>query len=71
VLSLPFQAVAVAVVSLDTQGFPDFQASLATILARAASPVSAVTQAFLVTAVYRATQVLAFLVSQAFLDSLA
>lgn len=47
VLSLPFQAVAVAVVSLDTQGFPDFQASLATTLARAASLVSAVTLAFL------------------------
>lgn len=36
-----------AAVSRDTQGFPAFQASLATILARAASLVSAVTLAFL------------------------
>lgn len=47
VLSLPFQVGAVAVVSLDTQGFPAFQGFLATTLARAAFPVSAVTLAFL------------------------
>jgi hypothetical protein len=44
---LPFQAVAVAVVSLDTQASPAFQGFLATTLARAAFPVSAVTLAFL------------------------
>jgi hypothetical protein len=71
VLSLPFQAVAVAVVSLDTQASPAFQGFLATTLARAAFPVSAVTLAFLVTVACQAIQALAFLVSQAFLDSLA
>ncbi len=70
-LFLQFQAGAVVAVSLDIQASPASQGFLATTLARAASLVSVVTQVFLVTAVCRATQALAFLVSQAFQDFLA